>query len=85
MVLTGFVHLTGLGRVHGHAGFGHDVFACGECRQCDRAMQIGPSTDHDGVDLSVGDQLFPTFVRLGDAEFLGSRRRSTPAVDSQPL
>ena len=74
-------HPMGFGRGHRHPRFREDVLAGFECGQRDRAVQVGPGADDDGVDPRVGDQVFPAVERARDAELAGRRRRGLrPAV-----
>ena len=66
-------HPLGLAGVHRHPGLGQDVLAGVERRQGDRAVQVGPGADDDGVDLVVVDQVLPARRRSW-----GCRTRGRP-------
>ncbi len=48
-------HAMSLGGIEAHTGFRQHVLAGFKSRQRHGAMQIGPSADHHGVDLGIGD------------------------------
>ena len=74
-------HAMGLGGVHAQAGFGQDVLAGVQGGQRDGTVQVRPGADHHGVDVGVGDQVFPALEGARDAELAGPRQSSMPAGD----
>ena len=59
------------------ARLGQDVLAGLQRGQRDRAVQIRPGADDDGVDVRVGDEVFPALGGARDVE-----SRAAAAVDS---
>jgi len=64
-----------------HAAEVRDASAAGKCRQGNRAVQIRPGADDDGVDIGVGDHVLPMFEGARDAELAGDGGgRFRPAI-----
>ncbi len=75
-------HAVGLGGVHAQPCLGQDVLALGQRCECDRAVQVGPGADDDGINLGVGDQLLPVAIGARDAVLVGGGGGGfRPAVD----
>lgn len=87
LLAGGGQHAVGLGGVHRHARLGQHVLAGFEGRQGDRAVQIRPGADDDGVEVRVGEQVLPALVGARDAK-LARRLRSRdepPVADRDDL
>ena len=65
------MHALRLARVQGHPRLRKNVLVCIKGSQRDWAVEVRPGADDDGIDLGIGDQLFPVAVSLGDVEFPG--------------
>src|SRR5581483_871468 len=64
-------HAVGLGGAEAQPGLGQDVLAGGQGGEQDRAVQVGPGADEDGVDVGVGDDLLPVGVGARDVVLAG--------------
>src|SRR5215813_14639062 len=63
-------HVAGLLGCRSHAGLGQHVFALLQRRQGERAVQVGPGPDADGIDRIVIQQFLPVVINPGNVELL---------------
>ena len=71
----------GLGGVETEPGFGEHMLAGLQGGQRDRAVQIRPGADDDGVNVAAIDQFLPVFIAARNAKLTGGGGRgSRPTV-----
>jgi hypothetical protein len=66
MLMRGVRHPMRFVGIPRHPRFREDVLAGVEGGARDLAVQIGPGTDTDGVDIRIRDQIVPVRIGLGN-------------------